>query len=271
MGLPVPQNQPTNPANRYLFLLASAQFEAGQVARLVGMRQYLTIGQGVAGAGADAATYPIERPVVTPSWRFPDGNVSWLLRRYDIRPNSNANEFNRSGQSYLMSGTPSLLYVNSPQQIGGYSPPTPPGNVVMPDLGNFHDIRFPWADDHAWDSLDIEIKGPCTIGFFASILQTNPATRPTLNLTQPPPGGYECIPPEEAFILNFTGSAYTRVAGALIFEQQAMLEDYSIEQPWGVIDPMCEDPSHMPWHARPLEPAVPVRSTDHSKPRKADS
>lgn len=242
MGLPVPPAPPpTSSSNtRYMFQLARAQFNAGQVARLVGMRQYVTIGQGVEN-GEDSTVYPIERPIVTPSWRFPDGNISWHLRRFELQPNTNANTHNRSGLSFRNSGTPALLYTRAPDEMGGYASVRPPGNVVIPDLGNFHDIRFPWLSDRAWDSLDIEIRGPCSIGLFCSVQQTDPDSRVTLALTTPPAGGFGCLNPEDAFLLNFPDTVYTRVAGSLIFEDVAMLRDLSDPQPWGAVSPDCRD------------------------------
>lgn len=240
MGLPVPPTPPTTASNRYLFLLASAQFNMNHVARLVGIRQFVTIGALVPN-DEQGTIYPIERPIVTPNWHFSDANISWHLRRYELQPNANFSEFNRSGTSFKNSSTPSLLFVKSPLEVGGYVPPLPPGNVVVPDLGNFHDIRFPWEDDHAWDSLDIEIEGPCTIGLFASVQQTVPATRATLALPSPLPGGIDCLDPEDAFILNFPLSVYKRVAGALIFEDVPFLEDLSNPQPWGPVTAECSD------------------------------
>lgn len=245
-GLPIPAVVPQQLSasnTRYLFLLASAQFNDGQVARLVGMRQYVEIGAPVAPADEGGAIYPIVRPIVSPLWRFADGNISWSLRRYGLRPNANRSTENLSGSSFRMSGTPSLLFETIDRDTGNYTPPNggrPPGNVIIPDLGNFHDLRFPWDSDHAWDSLDIEIKGPCTIGLFASVQQTTPGTRAVLNFPNPPPGGFDSITKEDAFLLNFPNTVYTRIAGSLIFESVSMLHDYSDEQPWRTPDTTCE-------------------------------
>jgi hypothetical protein len=122
--------------------------------------------------------------------------------------------------------------------VGGYAPPyagRPPGTVLIPEFGNFHDLRFPWKDDHAWESLDIEVEGPCAIELYASVQQTNPSTRPILDLTSL--GGCCCgLPPEEQFIQTFTNAVYTRIAGSLIFEEANFVpENY----PKVAKDPTC--------------------------------
>ena len=218
LGLSIPSAIPTaypKPyANRYLALLVSAKFEPGEVVRLVGMRQRVLIGLNQGG------TYPIYKDVTTPEWHFTDANISWHLRRVALEGVYNRNVFNRAESMFRTSGTPSILFEKSPLEVGGYAPPNggqPPGNVVIPEFGNFHDVRFPWVDDHAWDSLDIEVRGPCAINFYASIQQTDPDTRPTLSgLTDPQIAE---LVPEERFLQRFPSAIYTRIAGSLIFEE----------------------------------------------------
>lgn len=223
MGISVPSTIPSFYPypweNRYLFLLASQKFAVGQSARLVGMRQWGAIGE-IVGETEEATGYPVYSELVTPSWHFPDGNISWHLRRVALQKIYTANSFNAAELSYRTSDTPTLLYQNAPSQLGGYAPPyagRPPGTVLIPEFGNFHDLRFPWKDDHAWESLDIEVEGPCAIELYASIAQTNPDTRPTiptLTTTQ-----IALLPPEEQFVAAFPNAVYTRIAGSLIFEE----------------------------------------------------
>lgn len=228
LGISVPSAIPTfytkTPwANRYLFLLASARFTYGQIGRVVGMRQRVDIGQ-IAHNTEPPSNIPVYTSQVTPDWHFTDGNISWHLRRVPLEQVYTANAFNGPELMFRRSDTPALLFENAPAQPGGYAPPDggqPPGNVVIPEFGNFHDFRFPWLDDHAWESLDIEVRGPCAIQLFASVKQTNPATRPTPG-TAWTSAQLAVLPPEEAFLQAFPNAVYTRIAGSLIFEQESM-------------------------------------------------
>jgi hypothetical protein len=129
---------------------------------------------------------------------------------------------------YRRAKSPALLYENAPSQPGGYAPPDggqPPGNVLIPEFGNFHDVRFAnWTSDHAWDSLGIEVMGPCRIQLFASVQQTDPSTRPA-PYTPFTAAQLAVLPPEEAFIQAFPLSVYTRIAGSLIYETASMLPE----------------------------------------------
>lgn len=208
-------------------LLASRKFTYGESARLVGMRQRVLIGGVISADGSDASN--IYMPQTTPEWHFSDANISWHLRRVPLEDIYNYNVFNDSELMFRTADTASLLYENAPLQTGGYAPPNggqPPGDVVIPEFGNFHDLRFPWVNDNAWKSLDIEIQGPCAINLYASIQQTNPSTRPVL-----PPGltaaQLALLPPEDQFVYTFApfGIVYTRIAGSLIFETANMVPE----------------------------------------------
>lgn len=218
-----------SPSTRYLFLLATRQVANKEVVRVRGIRQYLTIGASAA-ASVSIPTRPVEFEVVTPSFRFPDGNVSWHLVReppqlVDLqRPNTDLPSFafadaDQSAllyQSYVQSAATGFYMLN----LTAYMPPLGRLSTWEPiaNLGNFHDIRFEWRGDHAWGALDEYVAGPCRVSFYASVLQTNPATRPLAVFVNPLPPG----PPEELFINSMSTESfsvsYWRVAGSLIFE-----------------------------------------------------
>lgn len=223
LGLSIPSVVPTfyGKANldRYQVLLVSVKFVQGESARLVGMRQRLLIGQNQPGGDGGSNPYPVYTPVVTPEWHFSDGNVSWHLRRMALETVASQSIYNAAELAFRTSDTPSVLFENAPVQSGGYAAPyggAIPGNVLLPEFGDFHDMRFPWQDDHAWDSMDVEIRGPCAINLYASIRQTNPSTRTPLVIGSANPN---VLVPEEQFLLNFSQSVYTRIAGSLIFER----------------------------------------------------
>src|SRR4029077_4412916 len=88
-------------------------------------------------------------------------------------------------------------------------------------LGNVHDLRTERRDAHAWELLDVLGEGPCRASLYASVLQTNPETRPAPTL----PTGFAGPPPEEAFIAQMAtvaaegdGVKFWRVGGGLITE-----------------------------------------------------
>lgn len=228
VGLRVPAVLPAFniPKNRYQFLLASASFAAGEVARLVGIRQLLTIGVDVNNPGnieIGSCQYPVELEVTSPVWHFVDGNVFWSVVR--VPPQQPVpNSLNAEGLTFKFGTTPSLMYATTAAQAEGYTPPNggmPPGTPVIPELAGFHDLRYPWYAPYDRRQLDIEIEGPCTIQMFASIQQTDPVHRCRLILPGQLPGGLDVIPVEDRFLLNFTSAVYWRVAGALVFEVEA--------------------------------------------------
>jgi hypothetical protein len=234
VGLRVP-SVATSPTNRYTMALAQARFGGNRKARLVGMRQLVTIGQFVAN-DAQGSKYPLELQVTAPWWSFTDGNISWHLRRIPIPTYQTANTGNTEGKQFLYSRTPALLFSTAGLADGtGYVPPFGgkiPGVPLVAELGTFRDLRTQWSSDNAWYDLDIEIEGPCDIILFASVKQTDPATRGTLVLPESLPAGTTHLPSEDAFVVNFPQSIYWRVAGSLVFE-----EEQYVPEPFGSVEP----------------------------------
>jgi hypothetical protein len=219
LGLAVPATLPTDPAQRYLFLLAQAEFGPNVKGRVVGLRQYLEIGTYVDNQGG--CSYPLSLEVTSPRWRFIDGNVSWHLTRVDPTLYRNEHPNDAEGLQFADSTTPALIFQVPPADYHGPNGGRPYGTAVDPQLSCFYDLRYPWNNDDA-QYLDDEFEGPCRIAFWASVLQTDPNARCTLAL----PGNVTTlmIPPEDAFVVNFPNSVYTRVAGSIIFETENMIE-----------------------------------------------
>jgi hypothetical protein len=200
----------TAPTMRQLFLLASASFNTGQRGRLVGFRQYLTIGvQQPVTAPSGPAFYFLERPVETPTWKYVDGNVLWGIRKVPPGLRQNPNVLNGDGLAFEYANTPAQLFesiaagVITPPYGGGF-----PGNVLTPELGRFYDLRCRrWAEPV---QTDIEFEGPCDIILVASVQQTNPATRTPPIIVQAPfapvsdqtSGADE--PPDDTGSMNYT-------------------------------------------------------------------
>jgi hypothetical protein len=245
VGIRIPALATPNPQSRYLVQLASFSLPEGRHAKIIGYRQLVTIG-GVQTAGTPP--YPIEFQVTTPMWHFVDGNISWHMRSLGSQPTAGipssvltgavpqpldtfAYRFATSGSAMLyetaaippVAGNPGTLYVD----LTAYTPPNqgrPWGKALRSggNLSTFFGLQTTYETANAWRSLDIDVEGPDTFAFFASVYQSNPASRQVLTVpTTFYPGG---VPPEELFLLNFpagegfNGVNYFRVGGSLIVE-----------------------------------------------------
>jgi len=152
----------------------------------------------------------LEREVVSPLWRFQDGNVSWhlVLQQQQFA----AHVFDpaqTAGTSPEERGLDTALLYNPP--LTPYFPPGagyPPGKGIG-DLGTFRDIRFPWTDTN-W-TMEEMVRGPGAVVLYASVFQTNPAIRPVYP-------SFDGMRPEDRFLSDFADARYGRIAGAIIFE-----------------------------------------------------
>ena len=239
----LPSTQP-----RYLFTLCSVTFSEG--IKLIGLRQGLTIGMD-ANEGT-APERPIEQFVRTPTFKFPDGNVVWHLR-LERQPQRVVQTPPTDTQSwkFLQSDSPAMLYKTATFSAGNFDPATGAPlfyNVGLTaytapsieqfegvaGLGTFYDLRFPWQDSSSWRSFadgpdgGIDIPGGGRLSFYATVQQTNPATRvqPTKTMTTLSSSNL----PEEAFIqdyqinagggiANALGPIFWRVMGSMIVEK----------------------------------------------------
>lgn len=230
--------------SRFLCLLARAKFNQNRRVRLVGIRQYVSIGAPqINGTGDTQYTSYFEKPITSPRWRFPDGNVSWHVMA--LQPNIPAPAFlgalpvgvtgnignQAPGFSFVNnSGASSILSLGS--SSGGdatYTAPNggrPFGVPLTPDLGNIHDLRWPWDSANSWHySLDVPINVPCDVALYASVQQTNASGRNNPTPPAAPEGvaatsAFSALSPEDQFLLTFPTSAqYWRIAGALVFAE----------------------------------------------------
>jgi hypothetical protein len=222
-----------NGGGRYLFNLASFSIATGIKARIVGYRQLLTLGAVITAAGSETAARFVEMEVTTPTFRLPDGNVSWHIHRLGP-PNSQGFPRGIADKTDLRSfkkywcENPALLYQSYAIPAGNafypdltaYTPPNggKPWGVALRagEQATFYDLRTEWRTHGGWHSLDVELDGPDTVCFFASVKQSVGASEA---------GALAAIPngmPEEQFVSAFaasvTGAIYWRVAGALMVE-----------------------------------------------------
>ena len=231
-GYTTPLAQP-----RYLFCLATRTIASGKT-RLMDVRQYVTL--GVDANSGTPPERPVEMPVVTPSFHFPDGNISWHVVTERLGQRSTVmQKTDAAGWQYLSTDGSAMLYksfVNSSvtptgapnfyfQGLTQYTPPELGQSWLdVNGLLTMHEIRFPWYG-RQWGSVDSIIEGTARISLYASVLQTNPATRTPL--VPPSPWLSSSSTPEEAFVVDWTvtsevaptqGPIYWRIAGSLVFE-----------------------------------------------------
>jgi hypothetical protein len=230
LGLRVPTLATPDLKSRYLANLVSFSLGEQTRAKIIGYRQFVSI--GVKQAGADgAAPYIEELEVTDPRWHFQDGNVSWHLQQIGPPNNQGFAPPDRGPADvrnfkFRWCETPAFLYQSATLvdqyyvNLTAYTPPNggkpwgrPLRNGAWPSV---LDLRGRWRDDSVWGSLDIDLCGPDTIAFFASVRQTNASARAKLSvpMTFYPHG----LSPESAFLLNFPSAIYWRVAGSLIVE-----------------------------------------------------
>lgn len=233
----------TNPQrSRYLFVLASFSLGERGRARIVGMRTSWTLG-----AVQTTVQGPrvIEQLVTNPFFRLPDGNVSFHLRQSNpgeaVFPGNTEGTVALATPPFVLPAMPNLVFKNSkepallfqaitysapttfyPQGVLAYTPPNqgqPYGRPLTTGYGTFNDLRTQYASGNDWGSIDLPVEGPATFQLFASVRQSNPATRPAVTL---PLASYYStgLSPEEAFLLNFPTAIIWRVAGTLAVEME---------------------------------------------------
>lgn len=216
---------------RFLFLLCGIQVPEGERARLLSYRMVATIAQVTPvvieddpGADppivGDSWNYVSEREVVTPLWSFTDGNIA-----YGIRVRTPQRELSRTslvpgGIEGLGSVSPGLLYSLYDEAAGLYVPPAGgqfPGGPIG-SIGTLRDTRNEWQSP---SDLGAEVQGPCTIQMFASVLQTDPLTRPYLPANQQIRDGFEQgLRPEDQFLNGWgdppeNNTRYRHIAAAM--------------------------------------------------------
>lgn len=225
-GLVVPTTPTLSAQTRYLFQLARISFNNPESAWLVGLRLYASLF-----GFDDGGNGPYELEITSPMWRFVlgGGNISFHVMVLGKRWMDRRNPANRDSVIYLDSpGNSALLYQGvsplfQPPPAALYVPPNagrPWGKPLASDLGNIHDNRFPWREDHSEESLCIPIPAPCDVVVYASVWQhdTNfdgSTNKPNFSCSQ-----FSAATPEDRFWATFHNVQYGRVAASLIFAEE---------------------------------------------------
>lgn len=213
-GLPgVPSSQ-----RRYLIMLARAQFNSGDVGvRLTGIRQYADLVARIPGTqGAPDTVF--RREILDPTFRPPDGSISWHVMVIPKTSMARRNTANADTSIFRDSYGPALLFE---RPLPAYVPPNggrPWGKPIGSSLGNMHDLRYFWRRDTVEYVLDVPLPLPCDVAYFVSVRQNDPSTNPSdAGLTA---NQFAALSPEQQFLTAYHSVAqYGRVAGSLVFNQ----------------------------------------------------
>jgi len=211
----------------YRVLLGAVDLGPGD--RLVGIRQMLEIAAviGSGEGGGDAPFYPEVRPVVTPGWRFSDGQVVWTLTVEPATTRSFAltqGPFDQASFVYADADTAALVYETAHFPVGpptapgylgldGYSPPAMRGTPIY----SMRDIRNRW-EFPLFDVIRDWARAPARYRFYADVTQTSAQARTTITVpttSAAAPFIASGLAPEESFIQLYDGTRYFRVAGSL--------------------------------------------------------
>jgi len=242
---------------RYLVLLSTRVIQ-NYSTRVCGIRQGLEIGMDLAPFMNDVTTErPVSLLVTTPTFRFSDGaNVSWhLVKEPMIQRPGQTDPRQTASWAFNSSDTPAFLYsdftasavdvkgapVNYPLTLLTYAPPTWAQDwQPIAGLKAIRDIRYPWASDQAWDSINEDVPGNWRISLYASILQTDPATRPGIVFNPAVASNGTALggPPEEDFIFKYSfpggeiapaaGPQFWRIYGSILFEDEVAADNYEL-------------------------------------------
>jgi hypothetical protein len=235
--LQVPQFVP-NTGERFLFRLAAHRVPAGYYAALLDACQVVTIAQPftvVDGQQAPLFTSFIEREVVSPFWCFTDGNVCTGITRLamgDVQNDWGATTtlplVNPSVSNSLYDVSPALLALGD-VTAAAYRAPFGgqyPGDDIA-GLIRFYDQRYPWNLGSTLRQRFV-VHGPAVIVMWASVLQTDPLTRPQIPAASLPqaPATLAGWRPEDQFLYSFGDAGaqgpnrvrYRKIGGRMLIE-----------------------------------------------------
>lgn len=209
---------------RYLIRLCGYEQGENERSEITGLRLLSTIGF-LPSEGVGGGAVPREIEVESPLWNFPDGNISYHLRverSVATRGTYVTAEGYRRGWSNTVVGTSAAILFNqgstSPgSEVANYVPANggvPPGNPVG-HLGTIrNNAEFPWHLG-ANNNVHYRICGKATVTLWASVLQSDPSTRPSQSVIVADGGARR----EDNFVYAYPLAVYRHVAGAIRFRK----------------------------------------------------
>lgn len=223
--------------NRYVFLCATRRVAyPGFIVHKV--RQHVTLCFGLTTPAAGTTVW-VEQPQAAPMFQFVDGNVSWHLVVEPCQTALQRSSKEAASFSFYESDEPALLFEDATWTAGNFNPLTgapivydvgmatyvPPGNIPtrwnpVPGYGCRNDVFAPWTSDTTVAvQVPVERDSNVKVSLYATVLQTNPSTRPTIAVSA-------SLGPDWQFVAQYpfadgtnTGVQYGRVAGAMLVEQ----------------------------------------------------
>jgi hypothetical protein len=209
-GLLLPTAPTTSQTTRYLVRLLGIQIPKGAGLLIRGLRQAATI-RGLV-ESLEGVSTPFEHEIESPFWHFADGNISWHLKWHMD------SQFAQVVDPAQLPGTdPDFIGLETALVYDTLLPYVPPNNGIPPSrdvahYGTWRDIRFPWTNT-AW-TMSVLVPGPGLVVYYASVHQTDPATRPAMLV----PAETSALRIEDQFLQAFPNAIYGRVAGAMTVE-----------------------------------------------------
>lgn len=231
LGIVLPATPTLTRMNRMLVRLCAITIQEGMVGRILSMGQLLTIAACVPGqeegrvaprtSPCDSPSFLVERQVETPFWSFPDGNVSWHLHVFQDRrqpdlpynPGVATYDNNPRGQ-----GPAILTDIFPPGALRATGAAMPTGRAAVPP---WHSMDYPWPGRTFDFAEELEFPGPCTIGMFATVWQTDPVNRvvPSAGININQLAVDAGLVPEDKFLVAFPDTArYYRIGGRMVVE-----------------------------------------------------
>jgi hypothetical protein len=211
--------------HRYLFLVAAVSITSGRTWRLRGFWTRVRIGFVVTNNDTGAQSL-WDIPVTDPDFQFPDGDILWAISEvrgqspWEVNPGAPISTVPGARQDDF-EPIPGLLYAGNADGIADpYNPAAQgqfPGQCF--DEHVFHSQRIgPWHNTSQNAPLDVPIPGGTYVGLYASVAQTNPATR-TVNV--PITAVQPFLTQEQNLLIQCAEAdppvplVYTRLAGGL--------------------------------------------------------
>lgn len=218
-GIVLPAAPSTGPSfRRYLVRLCGVHVDDESRCIIRSIRQMLTIGTDIE-SGTPGLSIPLELDVISPTWRFTNGNVSWHLRAVNPKVVAYTRSFPDApptGPPFSNSerGTTSAILSRQDVPYQALDQGQPYGKPVA-GLGTFRDIRYPWSQSSEPADLGIEVTGPVDLVLFASVYQTDPATRPAPPAPLP---DLSVLRREDAFVLSHPQARYWRIGAEMVVD-----------------------------------------------------